>query len=289
MRILLITIILSLNFALYPQIELCVAPLKIGNFWKYWDKGYKKDNQTQWYRSYRVIDTITINNLGYYKVKIQTNTGMWTGYYRLTDSGYYAAYDPPYSDYIYYRKDARYNDKWQQKFAFSDSLLYSRVIDTGMVYINGCSYLGKLVENTDSVLISDWEVWTEEIGIIDFKIEQSEFQLIGWCIDGEVHGDTTLTTVNDGPPAFNKFELSQNYPNPFNPATNISYSISKRALVQLKVFDMLGREVAVLVNDVRNAGEYTVHFNAGSLPSGVYCYRLQSDNEIKSRKFILLK
>src|SRR4030095_426344 len=66
------------------------------------------------------------------------------------------------------------------------------------------------------------------------------------------------------------YKLEQNYPNPFNPVTNISYSIPKSGKVKLSVFDMLGREVAVLANDYKSAGSYSVEFDASNLSSGVY-------------------
>jgi endoglucanase len=71
-----------------------------------------------------------------------------------------------------------------------------------------------------------------------------------------------------------KYELLRNYPNPFNPTTTISYALPRQSLVQLKIFDMLGREVATLVDQVKKAGEHRTEFNASALPSGVYFARL---------------
>ncbi|MGE5351504.1 MAG: cellulase family glycosylhydrolase [Acidobacteriota bacterium] len=85
------------------------------------------------------------------------------------------------------------------------------------------------------------------------------------------------------------FYLSQNYPNPFNPQTVISYSVPERSFVELKVYDMLGREAAVLVNKDLGTGGYTVQFNASGLPSGVYIYTLQAGRLRHSRKLLLLK
>ncbi len=83
--------------------------------------------------------------------------------------------------------------------------------------------------------------------------------------------------------------LEQNYPNPFNPTTTISYSVQKDGLVTLKVFDILGKEVANLVNNRMTAGSYSVEFNAANLPSGIYVYKLTSGNFTESKKLILLK
>lgn len=85
------------------------------------------------------------------------------------------------------------------------------------------------------------------------------------------------------------YSLSQNYPNPFNPSTTINYSIPKSGNVKLTVFNILGREVKILVNQFQNAGVYSVNFDAEELSSGIYLYRLSSGQFSGTRKFILLK
>ncbi len=89
------------------------------------------------------------------------------------------------------------------------------------------------------------------------------------------------------------FDLGQNYPNPFNPSTNISFSIPRKDIVTIKVFDILGREVALLINDLYEAGKYEVEFNAssvgGGLPSGIYFYNLTTSNGSITKKMILVK
>lgn len=86
-----------------------------------------------------------------------------------------------------------------------------------------------------------------------------------------------------------KIQLHQNYPNPFNPSTVIHYDVGQSGLVRLSVFDMLGREVSVLVNNVKLAGIYSAVFDARNLPSGIYIYRLQSNGQMMARKMILIK
>ncbi len=92
------------------------------------------------------------------------------------------------------------------------------------------------------------------------------------------------------------FSLSQNYPNPFNPSTKIKYSIpnietSHSSIVQLKIYDILGREVATLVNETKQAGNYEVDFDADKfdLPSGIYFYQLSVGSFIQTKKMIFLK
>jgi hypothetical protein len=86
-----------------------------------------------------------------------------------------------------------------------------------------------------------------------------------------------------------KFGLNQNYPNPFNPSTQISYTLAAKGLARLSVYDILGREVAVLVNEVQNAGSHDVTFNAKNLSSGIYFYKLVSSGTMNTMKMLLLK
>jgi plastocyanin len=87
----------------------------------------------------------------------------------------------------------------------------------------------------------------------------------------------------------NNFDLEQNYPNPFNPSTTINYAVPTAGLVTIKVFDILGKEIAALVNERKTAGNYAVDFNAINLPSGVYFYRMQAGSFASTKKFVLLK
>jgi hypothetical protein len=85
------------------------------------------------------------------------------------------------------------------------------------------------------------------------------------------------------------FNLEQNYPNPFNPSTTIKFSVATNEFVTLKVYDVLGNEVTTLVNEQRAPGTYEVRFDAGSLASGMYVYKLQAGNFTQTRKLLLMK
>jgi Secretion system C-terminal sorting domain len=85
------------------------------------------------------------------------------------------------------------------------------------------------------------------------------------------------------------FQLSQNYPNPFNPTTIINFSVPKTGLVQIKVYDLLGREVTTLVNGNKPVGNYSVQFIANKFVSGVYYYKMQAGDFVQTRKLLLLK
>ncbi|MCX6149796.1 MAG: T9SS type A sorting domain-containing protein [Ignavibacteriales bacterium] len=86
-----------------------------------------------------------------------------------------------------------------------------------------------------------------------------------------------------------EFKLYQNFPNPFNPTTTIKYSIPERSRVELKIFDVLGKEVATLVNEEKSIGNYEVHFDGSNLSSGVYIYRLKAGNFFNTKKIVLIK
>ncbi|MCB0729343.1 MAG: T9SS type A sorting domain-containing protein, partial [Ignavibacteriae bacterium] len=91
------------------------------------------------------------------------------------------------------------------------------------------------------------------------------------------------TEIPDG------FSLKQNYPNPFNPVTNIKFSVPKTGIVKLKVYDILGKEVAVLVDKQLNAGSYQADFNGSNFSSGVYFYKLEAEGFTEVKKMMLVK
>jgi hypothetical protein len=97
------------------------------------------------------------------------------------------------------------------------------------------------------------------------------------------------TGVSEKNPVANTFTLKQNYPNPFNPATRIEYAIPRGSNVKVIVYNVLGQEVATLVNEFKNAGTYSVDFNASRLASGVYMYSIKAGSYTDVKKMVLLK
>lgn len=114
---------------------------------------------------------------------------------------------------------------------------------------------------------------------------------MGWGIINALNAVNyfPVTSADVSPLSPDGFELSQNYPNPFNPSTVISYQLPVSGFVTLKVFDMLGNEVATLVNQEKSAGGYEMTFDAAGLTSGVYFYRLQAGNYVETKKMLLVK
>ena len=129
-------------------------------------------------------------------------------------------------------------------------------------------------------------------GFRGIKIQYMHNQINGHVIDSvvtvNIFGDkaTAIDVSRETPQSFT---LSQNYPNPFNPTTSIRYTVSSITNVRLAVYDILGREVAILVDEEKTAGSCTVKFNGSNLPSGVYFYRLEANGFVQTKKMNLLK
>jgi len=129
-------------------------------------------------------------------------------------------------------------------------------------------------------------------------IDSYGFVYAGTDSNGVYKSIGTTVDVLEGSNIPRIFQLSQNYPNPFNPSTSIQYAISSTQLVTLKVYDLLGREVATLVNEEKPAGSYSVEFRMQNLPtgqaglelsSGIYFYKLQAGSFVETKKMILMK
>jgi hypothetical protein len=118
-----------------------------------------------------------------------------------------------------------------------------------------------------------------ETGTYTYRLKQVDFDGT-FTYSNEVEVDVTAPLT---------FNLGQNYPNPFNPSTKINYSIPEAGNVKLAVYNIVGEEVAVLVNGFTQTGSFDVTFNASNLPSGVYIYKLQSANSVQTKKMLLLK
>jgi len=98
---------------------------------------------------------------------------------------------------------------------------------------------------------------------------------------------SSLTNTNNLIPS--SYDLFQNYPNPFNSSTVIKYSLPKSGNVEIKLYDVLGKEIISLINEYKQAGYYSINFNASTLPSGIYFYRIKAGDFINTKKLILIK
>ncbi|CAN5519896.1 hypothetical protein BH10BAC5_BH10BAC5_29360 [soil metagenome] len=129
------------------------------------------------------------------------------------------------------------------------------------------------------------------VDVTEWESVRSDFQgTLGWRFrpGSELGGhDEELFPVNSNIPK--QFKLEQNYPNPFNPTTNIVYDLPKDGIVTIKIFDVLGREIKILVNEFKHAGSYLIQFEGSQFASGVYFYRIVSNSFIQTKRMILMK
>ena len=159
--------------------------------------------------------------------------------------------------------------------------------------------LGIIIPPHDSINVSFYDV--DLCPICDYEVQEyfkDTLRFVFTFLDGNVYsfsksipisGAGHMSDVEDDETLPKEFSLSQNYPNPFNPRTNISWQSPVSSWQTLKIFDVLGNEVATVVNEYRNSGSYEVNFDAAKLSSGVYFYQIKAGEFIQTKKMILIK
>ena len=160
------------------------------------------------------------------------------------------------------------------------------------------TYLTSLI---DVPVTGGWQNW-QTLQVSDIELPAGKHELVikfyfGGFNFNLMEFELTAVNVDDHEETSFNFNLQQNYPNPFNPSTEINYSIPTVGIshdlsstnVVLKIYDILGCDVATLVNEKQSPGNYSVKFNASNLPTGIYFCKLQSGGSTQSKKMILLK
>jgi len=147
--------------------------------------------------------------------------------------------------------------------------------------------------------VTDWDVLgfvqgngnsnsPKDYSFLDENISSGKFQYLLKQLDTDGNFEySKIIEVDLGSPG--KFELSQNYPNPFNPTTTISFSLPQSGNVTLKIYNTIGEQVAELVKGYKEAGIYSINFDASKLNSGVYIYQISTDNLTQTKKMMLIK
>jgi len=163
---------------------------------------------------------------------------------------------------------------------------------------------GELTHTSPNQFVSDTVFWSFSYTAPDSLLNDTLYSVgnstngdsIPTDLDQWNFGENFIVNVIDKPVNVERMNLVpeeyilyQNYPNPFNPTTNLKFRMADFGFVSIKVFDLLGREVATLVNEERSAGEYEVEFNATGQASGIYLYKLETSNFTATRKMLLLK
>ncbi|MFZ1292493.1 MAG: T9SS type A sorting domain-containing protein [Melioribacteraceae bacterium] len=268
-------------------------PLQIGNKWVYNNVGVSYDNEPNpfnYYYSEEIIKDSIDNNGNHYFL----NNSMWL---RIDSS----------SGNIYCKNSL--NDI-EETLYLPLVKLNDEVLSTFYGIIKNVNFSDTLMWNQNKIqkTYEFYSLYTYQMSLVqgigitekknEFDFGYSTASLKGCVVNGKIYGDTTLVGIesDESQSVPTNFSLSQNYPNPFNPTTIIEYSIPQYSVVnenfrslQLSVFDVLGREVKTLVNEIQKPGNYKIQFDGSKFTSGVYYYQLKSDSFIQTKKMLILK
>jgi len=307
------TLILTTMSLLFLSSSYAQYKLSIGNFWIY-NREYIEEKHI-------IIDTCTFfDSLLYYEFKGTSKLISQFGqmnlrtkditksFRRKKGNGFdeiLTIYENP-SDTVlieskYYKYNALLGDKWIYWISYhEDSTVvdtsWSEVVDVFEGYQFGSWRTIKRIHyysNNPHVPLDYYKYFCDDFGELS---EENYLGLTSWLrgcyIDGIAYGDTSFVVVSISDESFpTQFDLSQNYPNPFNPTTLINYTIPKESYVKMIVYDIKGEEVAILIDEIKTAGNYMINLDASkfNLSSGIYFYSLISDDFTQTKKMIYLR
>jgi hypothetical protein len=263
-------------------------PMEIGNVWEYEEQGYP--------------------DLGHYQIKVVGDTTMPNGrvyrifkgssepdYYRMDDSLNIYRYRESGSclnndEYIRFKLTAMDSSYWF--YCTAPDTQYVKLITTRTDYY---SYLENYFETKyyNEGTIGGWDNMAirlaKGLGKTFSILEGPQQVLVGAVINGQTIGN--VTSANQVERNLEKIREDdiRNYPNPFNSTTTIEYNLARSGFVSLGVYDIVGREVATLVNEYKPEGQHAVQFNATNLSNGIYLYCFQSGNIVQTKKLTVMK
>lgn len=285
-------------------------PLQVGNVWVYHATTQIFNGGTGYFR-YKITGTFDSGGKKYFQVQqtylhISGNPNSVCGIPFFNDlrldsntMNVYQLVGCPAGERLLDSLRSKINDT---AWICGSAVSFSRCVDTNAVSIFSFSIPSKKFNNSG---FGNATVYSKGLGITQWGFAEAMTQcnnsLRGCVINGLLYGDTSMivginqisTEIPD------KFELYQNYPNPFNPSTKLKFQIpllrgvdaggGRGVLTLLKIFNTLGHEVQVLVNQSLQPGTYEVDWDASNYPSGVYFYELASGNFTQTKKMVLLK
>jgi len=255
-------------------------PLDVGN--KFFYMG-GRDPDDGYYGSIKeIIDTLAdgtrkISVTNYYN----SSTSNTTEYWQFSDNKLFVGSSYPITTTVF--NGYLTNDTCT---SFQPSICYELFDSTIFNQYNSCQAFvqgyfnpsgGTTYKTFTANKIGVYFKWYNSFSFVPpFNEVKDSTTLIGYTKSGILIGDSILTDISDLNQLNYRYELNQNYPNPFNPITTIRYQLPERSIVALKIFDILGREAATLVNEEKPAGSFEVQFNASGLTSGIYFYQLKA-------------
>ena len=285
-------LIVSLFKPIYAQF-----PLEVGNRWDYvegwWDGTGNGDSDTIVYNL--VSDTLLENGKLYYLIR-PMNHFFFKEYMRVDSIGIYFYYNNCNKEWLFFNYNlavGEYVEVPYNSYNYCDTVNMPKVhkiLDTTAVFFGKSVRFMKFYYETG--LDDEYTVGIiPDFGFVEWDtfnfFGYYSMNLLGCELSGVVYG--ILTFINEENQILYKYSLNQNFPNPFNPSTRIEYEIPEVSFVTVKVYDVLGNEVATLVNEEKPAGSYEVDFDASSLPTGVYFYQLHAGNFSETKKMVLLR
>ena len=260
-------------------------PLEVGNSWTYCVNSYFPDTMT-----YYVPDSLNIDGMKYFLYgmvptpqyyfvdtirkdidgniwkKVNGIDHLWFDFTK--DSG--AAYTfPEHNDSLYYNVEVS-----NKNFTLQTC--------RGVTYSQCIKMFFDIPQFVDD---ERYYSFAPQVGIVEMHGGDGPLFLL----DSALIISSPTGIVSERPSRANLFELSQNYPNPFNPVTTIKYSLYTSSFVAIRIFDVLGRVIETLVSDDKKPGNYSIKFNAGKLPSGLYFCKMQAKNFEETKKLLLVK
>jgi hypothetical protein len=269
-----------------PDSVLNYYPLREGIKWVYNLDYYSRFNQYNYDFTCEVIgDTVMQDNKKYYIVETHELSEIKRDYERIDSVN---AYVIRYNFGLLYKLNLAPGD------TFSSGGIKWYLIGIYSKNILGVQRQDQLFDNQNPYGYSRYEL-ANGLGLyhnyssLGYGWARQSIVLKGIIIDGQVYGDTTVLSSFEQEIIPENISLFQNYPNPFNPVTDIDFNLSQQSFVLLKVYDPLGRELFVLLNEEKGAGLHKVKFNGSGLPSGIYYYSLTSKGSTITKKMILLK
>ena len=258
-------------------------PLQKGNIWQY----RSADLMDPSYFEIKIIGDTTMPNKVTYRT-FNGGSGFGSNYLRQENSKVYAYERTDSTEYLLLDFSANINDTMCFRNNGNSAIVLKAKYRDTTAHRNLWLFIDAVGTSSFRYDFADWMV-EDSVGLVNIIGEPGmTWHMTGAIIDGKIIG--TITGVKKQELIIpNHPSLFQNYPNPFNPSTEIRFSLPNQSHVSLKIFDLLGREIAVLANEVLEAGDHSVKWNAADAPSGIYFYRLEAGKFVETKKMILLK
>jgi len=285
-------------------------PLNVGNVWVYHGSYYSVQCQSSFKVKVRIDSVLSANGKTYYRFTSENRIisggncsyGFFLNNFYRIDSANGNVYRLTTNPGCTFSPDELIIDSLRSKFrdtiyiCGTSSDPKKALSDTSLSTVFGSQKQSRLFTGGNFHEFSTQNKYAKDFGIIYYAMGgmslSAQCTLTGCVINGVLYGDTSyhiLGLINITTAIPGTFSLSQNFPNPFNPVTSIYFDIPNSSYTNLIVFDQIGREIQVLVNEQLSPGSYKFEWDAADFPSGIYFYKLQAGEFVETKKMVLIK